>query len=176
MKLINYIIIGGIFVLFAGSSCATQKKCFEKWAMAPDTIRTVSVRDSIVYNDTTIYYTIPGEIVRDSILITKILPGKLKPLVIDTVYAKTTFANAKAWVSNSRINIKLIQDASVLRIQLDSALVDSYHWRMEYINITQVLREKYVPKIYKQALSICLFIFACVFIFIGWKVYKTFFK
>ncbi len=35
---------------------------------------------------------------------------------------------------------------------------------------------KYIPRIYKQSLSICVFIFICAFLFIGWKAYKFFKK
>lgn len=33
---------------------------------------------------------------------------------------------------------------------------------------------KYIPKVYKQALSICIFIFSVVFIWLGWKAYSFF--
>jgi hypothetical protein len=35
---------------------------------------------------------------------------------------------------------------------------------------------KFIPKIYKQALSICIVIFSLAFLFIGWKAYRFFKK
>ena len=40
-----------ILVVLVLSGCATQKRCYEKWSMKPDTITKVVTRDSLIYRD-----------------------------------------------------------------------------------------------------------------------------
>jgi hypothetical protein len=155
------------------ASCATQKRCYEKWSMKPDTIRTVEIRDSLVYKDTTVYKYLPGENRVDSVFIP--CPPPPPDYIPDTAYAKTSMATAKAWWSYPFIALKLVQHDSLFTLRLDSARKESYHWRTEYDNVTQVLKEKYVPKIYKDALSICIFIFVAMAVWLGFKI-KSFFS
>ena len=158
-----------IFVLtvFVLSSCATQKRCYEKWGMKPDTITKVVSRDSLIYRDTTIIYHLPGDTVVSEVLIP--CPPPPPDFIPDTAKVETDFALAKAWWSYPKIRLYLEQKDKYLRLELDSALRESWHWRYEYMQIKQVLKEKYVPVIYKQALSICIFIFV---VFIGWFFVK----
>jgi hypothetical protein len=159
-----------IIILLLLTSCATQRRCFEKWGMKPDTVRTVIVKDSLVVRDTTIFVKIPGMVVRDSVIIP--CPPPPPAYIPDTAKVETDFAIAKAWWNYPVIRLYLEQKDKLLRLQLDSAIRDSWHWRTEYLNVTQVLKEKYVPKIYKQALSICIFIFIAGGAFIGIKIYR----
>ena len=158
-----------IFVLtvFVLSSCATQKRCYEKWGMKPDTITKVVSRDSLIYRDTTIIYHLPGDTVVSEVLIP--CPPPPPDFIPDTAKVETDFALAKAWWSYPKIRLYLEQKDKYLRLELDSALRESWHWRYEYLQVKQVLKEKYVPVIYKQALSICIFIFV---VFIGWFFVK----
>ena len=158
-----------IFVLtvFVLSSCATQKRCYEKWGMKPDTITKVVSRDSLIYRDTTIIYHLPGDTVVSEVLIP--CPPPPPDFIPDTAKVETDFALAKAWWSYPKIRLYLEQKDKYLRLELDSALRESWHWRYEYLQVKQVLKEKYVPVIYKQALSICIFIFV---VFIGWFLVK----
>ena len=155
--------------LFA-ASCVTQRRCYTKFPPARDTIKIVTIRDSIIYRDTTIYIELPGETVIDSIFIPcPEVPG----YVPKKVYAETELARASAWWSFPVIKLELIQKDTTIARRLENALKDAYHWQSEYQKITVTPQPvKYIPKIYKQALSICIFIFACAFSFIGWKLYK----
>ena len=163
-----------VLVAFLASSCATQRKCFDKWAMKPDTVKTVSIRDSVIFKDTTVYVYIPGKVVVDSVRIP--CPPPPKTYIPDTAIVRTDFAIAKAWFDYPVIKLYLEQKDKLLRLKLDSALRESWHWRTEYMNITQVLKERYVPKIYKQALSICIVLFSVIFILIGFRLYRFFKK
>jgi hypothetical protein len=162
-----------IVILVFLSSCVTQRKCLEKFPPTRDTIRIVQVHDSIVYRDTTIVLTIPGETRVDSVPIP--CPPPQASFIPDTAKAETPLANAKAWWNYPNIQLKLEQkDTTVL---LKAALKEAYHWKSEYEKVTTVPEPvKYIPKIYKQALSICIFIFAAAFLFVGWKAYKFFKK
>ena len=135
--------------------------------MKPDTITKVVTRDSLIYRDTTIYYHLPGDTVTNEVVIP--CPPPPEQYIPDTAKVETDFAIAKAWWSYPKIKLYLEQKDKYLRLELDSALRESWHWRYEYMQIKQVLKEKYVPVIYKQALSICIFIFV---VFIGWFFVK----
>lgn len=154
------------------SSCVTYKRCQNKFPSVNDTIRIETVKDSIVIRDTTVYVSIPGETVIDSVVIPcPEVPG----YVPKKVYAETSLAKASAWWSYPVIKLELIQKDTTIEKRLARALKESYYWKTLYekVHITPA-PVKYIPKIYKQALSICIFIFAVAFIFIGWKVYKIF--
>ena len=156
-----------VLTILALSGCATQKRCYEKWSMKPDTITKVVTRDSLIYRDTTIYYHLPGDTVTNEVVIP--CPPPSEQYIPDTAKVETDFAIAKAWWGYPKIRLYLEQKDKYLRLELDSALRESWHWRYEYMQIKQVLKEKYVPVIYKQALSICIFIFV---VFIGWFLVK----
>jgi hypothetical protein len=160
-----------ILILFV-SSCATKKRCYDKWEMSPDTVTITNTKDSTVYSDTIVYVPIPGISQIDSVLIDIPCPPAPAGFIPDTAILKTDFAIAKAWYDNGMIKLSLEQKDKMLRLKLDRAIRESWHWRNEYKTITQVLKEKYVPKIYKQALVICIFIFAIAFGLMGWKLYK----
>ena len=156
-----------VLTTLALSGCATQKRCYEKWSMKPDTITKVVSRDSLIYRDTTIIYHLPGDTVVSEVLIP--CPPPPPDFIPDTAKVETDFALAKAWWSYPKIKLYLEQKDKYLRLELDSALRESWHWRYEYLQVKQVLKEKYVPVIYKQALLICIFIFV---VFIGWFLVK----
>jgi hypothetical protein len=163
----------GVVLALLLVSCATQKRCFEKWAMKPDTIRTVQVRDSVVMRDTIVFKYLPGEIRTDSVSIP--CPPPAPGYIPDTAYAETSLAKAKAWWHYPVIKLKLEQKDTTLQFRLDSAIREAYHYRTEYNKLSQVLKEKYVPKIYKDALSICIFIFIAAAVWFGFKL-KGFFR
>ena len=150
-----------IFVLtvFVLSGCATQRRCYEKWSMKPDTITKVVTRDSLVYRDTTIYYHLPGDTVTNEVII-PCPPPPIDNYIPDTARVETEFALAKAWWSYPKIKLYLEQKDKYLRLELDSALRESWHWRYEYLQVKQVLKEKYVPAIYR----FCTFAFSGILI------------
>jgi hypothetical protein len=171
MQKIKTVFIISILFGFIAISCVTQRKCNSKFPPSRDTIRLEHTRDSIIIKDSLIPVFIPGEIVYDSVPVP--CPPPPPAYVPDTAYTETTFATAKAWFDYPNIIIKLEQkDTTVL---LKAALKEAYHWRSEFQKITTVPEPvKYIPKIYKQALSICIVIFIAAFLFIGWKGYKYF--
>jgi hypothetical protein len=156
------------------TGCATQKRCNIKFPSVNDTIRIEHTRDSIVIRDTTIFISVPGERVVDSVPIP--CPPPPPWYVPKKVHAETQYAYAEAWWSYPNIKLLLVQKDTTLQIQLRQAIKEKYYWKSLYekVHITPS-PVKYIPKIYKQAMSICILIFAAALILIGWKAY-TFFK
>ena len=100
------------------SGCVTQNRCLFKFPPPPpDTIKTHSVE----WRDTTIYEYLPGEIVRDSIIIEKLIEKRVR-LPYTSLYAETAFSEATASVENNKLKLELIQRDSLLAIYLDSAI------------------------------------------------------
>ena len=101
----------------------------------------------------------------------KILPSMFTP-VKSVMCSKVDKIMVHENESLSEVNllkgVKLIDSGYVCLAGL-VVTGESWHWRYEYMQIKQVLKEKYVPVIYKQALSICIFIFV---VFIGWFFVK----
>ena len=139
-----------ILTIVLASSCVTQKRCFEKFPpeVKTDTVFYEVVRDSIVYRDTTIILTLPGQTVIDSIFI--------KPGVIETspVILETELARAEAFYRTPKVYLKLVQKDTLIKIRLDSALKDAYHWKTQYYEILSqtIQKEKYIPEVYRVAL------------------------
>lgn len=142
-------IAGIILTLILISSCVTQKRCMTKYPPIADTVVTVITRDSIVFKDTTVYITLPGETIIDSIVI----PCPPMPdYVPDTAKAETDYALAIAWYDPPKLMLRLDQKPSTLEIRLDSALREAYYWKDKYENVSTVQPVKYIPIIYKVAL------------------------
>jgi hypothetical protein len=141
------------FCLFlALSSCVTQRACQKHFPPSRDTVRIVTVRDSIVIRDTTVFIKIPGETVHDSVVIPCPDPGPA--FIPDTAIVRTDFAIAKAWFQFPTIKLRLTQPDTTLQIRLDNAIKEAWHWKTEYEKITvtpQPIITKYIPGIYKVA-------------------------
>lgn len=137
------------------SSCVTQRRCNLKFPPTRDTIKIITIRDSIIYRDTTIFITLPGERVIDSILIPcPDVPGYIPK----KVYAETSLAKASAWWSYPNIKLELVQKDTTIERRLDNALKDAYHWKSEFEKITVTPQPvKYTPGFMKF----------CAFAFIG---------
>lgn len=145
-----YIITGMILVVFAVTSCATQKRCSRKFPARPDTIKIIQVRDSIVLRDTTFYIMLPGETVTDSVMIP--CPEVIN-YIADTARAETFLAKAWAWWQYPRIRLMLEQKDTTIERRLEDVLKEVYHWKSEYEKITKVPEPvKYIPKIYKYSM------------------------
>ena len=172
MKKTAWLIITGLLVL---TSCVTQRRCNAKFPPGRDTIKIETTRDSIVYKDTIVYVKIPGEREIDSIPIP--CPPPPSDYIPRRVYAETSLAKASAWWDYPVIKLELIQKDTTIERRLDNAIKEAYRWKSEYEKITIMPEQvKYIPKIYKQAMSICIFIFVLAFLFMGWKAYKFFKK
>ena len=165
-KLITILI--GIFLL---SSCVTQKRCLEKFPSTNDTIKVVTVRDSIVYRDTIVKVYIPGEIRIDSVEIPCPDPGSA--YVPDTAKVETDFAVAQAWFKFPKVHIKLTQPDTTLSWRLDNAIKEAYYWKSEYEKITITPQPvKYIPKIYLISFWILIGMIALVAGYVGFKILK----
>ena len=132
-----------------------------------------TVRDSVVVKDTTIFVSIPGETILDSIPFPIYVDRDIK---IDTARAETGYARAKSYYSNGMIILELEQLETNLEIRLDSALRESYQWEEKYIEILnkEVVREKYIPIIYKVALWIVIGQIILIILFILLRRLKLF--
>lgn len=145
-----------IFCLFLAilSSCATQRRCNRFFPPSIDTVKITTTRDSISVRDTTIFIHLPQIIKTDSILI----PCPPTPLtyIPDTAKSETNYAIAKAWFDYPNIQLSLKQK-SEFQITLDNAIKEMWHWKNEYMKVSSVIKEKYIPGFYKF----------CTFAFIG---------
>ncbi len=150
------------------TGCITQRRCYNRFPPKSDTIKINTIRDSIIYRDTTVYIEIPGEFHVDSIMIP--CPPPPPSYVPRRVYAETSLAHASAWWSYPVIKLELIQKDTTILHRLDNALKEAYHWENEFNKITTVLPPvKFVPKWIKVLASIGgLFILALI----GWVVLK----
>jgi len=155
MRNTGYILLLVILVSLQGCF-ATKKRCL-RWYQpitSTDTVVVETIRDSIVYKDTTIIVELPGETIIDSIIIE--VPGESVPAGIpsDTIRLETEYARAEAFYVAPRLYLVLEQKQSVLEVKLDSALRESYKWESLYTEILnkEVVQVKHVPLIYKVSL------------------------
>lgn len=130
-------------------SCATYHRCVDRYGLEPDTVRVVTVRDSIVFRDTTITVVLPGEHSIDTVTIP--CPPPPPAYVPDTAYAKTTLAEAKAWWDYPAIRLDLKQNDTIMKFYLDSAITEIYRLQTELEIIKQVQKQPR-KKIYDIAL------------------------
>ena len=172
LKLNRIILFLALISLFTG--CVTQKRCSTRFPGKNDTIRIETVRDSIVIKDTTIYVKIPGETITNTV---EIPCPQVPGYVPKKVFAETSLAKAFAWWEYPNIKLVLIQKDTLIEKRLKGALREAYYYKSLYekLHITPE-PVKFIPKIYKQAMSICIVIFIAAFLFIGWKAYKFFKK
>lgn len=129
-----------IAALFLTLSCATRRRCMEKFPVVSNTLRIITTRDSIVVRDTTVFIKIPGEIVHDSVPIP--CPPPPASYIPDTAYAETSLTYAKAWWRYPVIKLLLVQKDTTIEQRLDSALKESYHFKSEYLKIKEVITIK----------------------------------
>lgn len=157
-------IVTTLIFLIVVSSCATRQRCLRKFQILPDTISVVSYRDSIVYRDTVIKITIPGETVVDSVIIP--CPPPPPAYVPDTARAETSLAIAKAWYSYTAIRLQLIQRDTTIEARLDSALREMYFWKSEYYKVTipGIPDKPKIPVYYKIAVLMWGFVFLAVLV------------
>ena len=141
-----------VFILFLVSltGCfATKKRCLRLFPpiSSVDTVVFETVRDSVVLKDTTIFVSIPGETIFDSIYIN----GKEYS---DTVILETDYAKTTAFYITPYVNVTLEQKDIVLNVKLDSVIKEMYYWKQKYIKIMEsdVVTITHTPVIYQIAL------------------------
>lgn len=136
-------------IFFVTTSCVTERKCLQKFPCGSDTIQVTTVKDSVVYRDTTIFVTIKGETRIDSVFIPC---PEVAGYVPDTVKVETNYAKAWAWWQFPNIRLKLEDKDTTLRFQLDNAVREEWHWRNEYLKV--VREKKVIPKFYEACVWI----------------------
>ena len=151
------------------SSCSPCKRLQRK--CPPEVIRerydSIITKDTIIYRDKLIEIPIPG----DTVYAEKKVPVKED---ISPIWLQNDYASATAWVSDSKLKLELIQKEQVIRAIIDSAEKEVRHWKEKYTTdkLVEIVKEKYIPGIYKSALKFSIFVIASVLLFAGWKVYK----
>jgi len=146
MKLLSLLIIGLLLI-----GCSPCKRLQRKCPPQIEYIKkdSIIIKDSIIYKDKEIPVYIPGEtIYKDSII------SELKDVNVPPVILENDYALAKAWISNSRLKMQLEQKEQVIKYKVDSAIQIAKHWEYKWTNEkqTEIVKERYIPKIYKIAL------------------------
>ena len=145
----SFLLIGIASIIL--SSCNTQKRCDSKYP--PKVI--VEVRDSIYEKDSIIYKVVevPVYIKGDTITRKDTVYKDSKTGLVNSnaLYAETEFAKATAKVTNSILNLTLIQKDSVFSVKSDSLIKEAYYWKEKYYSSksTEIVELKTIPKIYK---------------------------
>ena len=149
----NRIALFCLILVILSSSCVTRRKCLQKF---PPT----TTRDSI-YVETIkeVPVLIPGDTVKVEIPIN--CPDQ------DLVNIETSRLIQQIKILNG----KLISNTL---IKPDTVFVHSKETKTVIKEVKVPEPVKYIPKIYKQAMMICIIIFAAAFIFFGYKLYKFF--
>lgn len=117
-----------IFLLIFVSSCATQKRCYQKFPPQTVTVTKDSIRTEIVYRDTTIYVTLPVE----TITKTDTIYVKNGSVIFNPVEVETNYAYAKAWTGQNRINLTLTDKDTTLIFRLNKAIKEAKYYEMKY--------------------------------------------
>lgn len=151
-----------IILIFIITACATQRRCLEKYPPIShtDTLYAELIRDSLIYRDTLILITVPGDTIKDTLYI-KIKPGYFHS---DTLTLETEFAKASAFYRTPSINMTLIQKDATFTRKLDSVIREEWHWRNAYTTIKEkeATITNVVPKIYKAAAWLWVFVFLMI--------------
>ena len=141
-----------LILLFILAGCSVEKKIawthkiIEKHPEALDKYRVLDTifKDSIYvsYRDTTIEIFFPGDTIERFIQVP--CPAKLKS---DTVYAKSGFSEAFAWLDGGILHLKVKTPPVALKYILDSAILERNHYKELYIQeILKPPAEKITPK------------------------------
>jgi len=146
-----------LIILILFSSCVSQKKCISKFP--PETIKvrydSIVIKDTVIYKDRIINHAIKADTVYKDKLIP--VPANLN---VSPIFSENDYAKAKAWIQNSKLKLQLEQKDQVIQFKLDSADKEVRHWKYQYTLESEkqstVIRESFVPKIYKVALFIVI--------------------
>ena len=161
----NYIIILSIILL---SSCATQKRCAEKFPPHVFTLRYDSIiyRDSVVFKDRIVEIKIPADTVYQERVINVPVDLYVYPIAAENDYAR-----AVAWVEHSKIKLELTQKERTIREIIEKAEKETYYWKEKYHNekIVEVVKEKVKPKMYK---FVMWYFFSSIVIIAGYLAIK----
>lgn len=126
-----------ILLLFA-TSCATQKRCFDKWAE-------VVYHDTITYNDTTFY-----------VFIKPVDTVYVQSSIKDTVYANAGSAGGQAWVVNDTIFLNVWQRDTIVEYRDSIKTVTK--------EITKIIEEPCDKPVVLNRIIIIAFILLAIFL------------
>jgi len=140
--LILTILTGLIF-----SGCVTQRNCAKKWPPQTVTIIKDSIREKIVWRDTTIFVQL------DPITVTKTDTIYIKNGVVQfrEIKAESNYATARAWIGQNRLNLFLADKDTTLELRLKNALRDKEYYLSKWNNEKQTVNVPYTPKFWKLA-------------------------
>jgi hypothetical protein len=105
MKNLNNILYLPLFALLALSSCATYKRCSEKFNWKSDTIKT------IVYRDTIIPVLVHGT---DTVFAWS--------TIRDTLIVHSGSAHGKSYVIHDTLKLNVWSSDTIIKVKLDSAI------------------------------------------------------
>lgn len=152
-------------VLFA-TSCVNQKRCSRKFPPQTVTIYHDSIRQTIVYRDTTIFIEFPADTVynSDTILIEK------KQVLNTRITAESKMATAMAWISQNKLNLMLADKDTTIEVRLIKALKEAVYWQSKYHSDKQTVNVPFVPKFWKVTGWIGIISIILILLFIGYKL------
>lgn len=120
----------GIMIMLGG--CSAEKWCFEHF---PPEVRVDTIQTTLTkWRDTTVYVQVPAErsIDEQPVIIHDTVYVEGKPVIrfatIDTARAHVQYADAKAWVSRSILELELTQKDSLLAFRFDSLTQERDHY------------------------------------------------
>lgn len=144
-----------IAVLLLLSSCVTQRKCMQKFPPKEtrDSVYIEKIKEVPVF--------IPGDTVKVSAPINCPDQDLIK------------YENSKLKQEISIIKGKLISNTTVKPDTIKVKVTETIE-KIKEVKIPEPV--KYIPKIYKDALWICILLFAVASGWLGWKAYKMFKK
>jgi len=120
-----------------------------------EVVEKLIVRDSIVFKDRIVEIKIPA----DTVYVEKVveIPSNI---YIAPITTENDYARASAWVEKSKIKLMLFQKEQVIQTIIENAEKEAYYWKEKYEKEKQVVTvtEKYIPKVYKLALGMWVFI------------------
>jgi UDP-N-acetylglucosamine enolpyruvyl transferase len=146
------------------TSCATQKRCFEKYPpVAADTV----ITEKKVYRDTTFYVTTPADTVRDSIQIVIPCGEEQGNYASDTLRKGTKFMEAKAWIKGKKLFMQVEIKSQQLALFVDSIAVANT--KTVTITKTVIQEKRVVPPFYKA----CLFVSIALLLLFALGIYLS---
>lgn len=147
----NKMLLLALAVMFGTLSCITQRKCLERYPPSTDSVYIEKLKEVPIY--------IEGD------TITVKVPVNCPDQDV------ATYENVKLRQTIRILNGKLL---SSTELKPDTVKVYVPEIHSTVVKVPEPV--KYIPKIYKDAMIICIVIFALVFVFLGWKAYKMFVK
>ncbi len=157
-----------LLLTVATMSCATQKRCFEKWPPKEEVI--------VEYRDTTIMVELPGDTIYREITIESPCPEDtiwIRPKAgvpvasLDTVHAQGSYSESKAWLERGKLKMTLIEHPQLIPVKIDSIIIERTQ-----VEIHQEPPEKTIPWVYKASLPVAIALLLLWIIMIAFVVLR----